>query len=93
MPGGTVPTQDNKNLYNAGSEWQNDFGDLPDYYQTFYRNYDAALGRFVAIDPKADEFASLSGYHYSGNNPIMFNDPLGDKFESQYHLRSTIRRL
>jgi RHS repeat-associated protein len=65
-------------LYNGGSEWQNDFSNLPDYYNTFFRNYDQAIGRFVAIDPLAEAAESLSGYQYSGNNPIMFNDPMGD---------------
>jgi RHS repeat-associated protein len=80
MPNSDIntPSNPNKNLYNAGSEWQNDFGDMPDYYQTFYRNYDASLGRFVSIDPKADSFESLTAYQYGGNNPVMFNDPLGD---------------
>ncbi|TKC60139.1 hypothetical protein FBD94_14580 [Pedobacter hiemivivus] len=68
----------NKHLYNGGSEWQNDYGNLPDYQQTFYRNYDAALGRFVGVDPLADSYPSVTGYQYGNNNPIMFNDPLGD---------------
>ncbi|PWG77921.1 RHS repeat-associated core domain-containing protein, partial [Pararcticibacter amylolyticus] len=62
-----------------GSEWQNDYGDLPDYYQTYYRNYDAALGRFLGVDPMAEASDAVSTYHYSGNNPVMYNDPLGDK--------------
>lgn len=80
MPNSPVstPTTDNKQLYNGGSEWQNDYNNLPDYYQTYYRNYDAALGRFVAVDPKAEATESLSVYHYAGNNPIMLNDPMGD---------------
>ncbi len=41
----------NKNLCNRGSEWQNDFGKLPDYYQTYFRNYDVVLGRFIGVDP------------------------------------------
>ncbi|PWG77958.1 RHS repeat-associated core domain-containing protein, partial [Pararcticibacter amylolyticus] len=72
-------TQPNRNLYNGGSEWQNDYGDLPDYYQTYYRNYDAALGRFLGVDPMAEASDAVSTYHYSGNNPVMYNDPLGDK--------------
>jgi len=68
----------NKHLYNGGAEWQNDYGNLPDYQQTFYRNYDAAIGRFVGIDPLAEVSESLTGYQYANNNPIMFNDPLGD---------------
>lgn len=81
MAGSTVttPTPQNKNLYNGGSEWQNQFtNDQPGYYETFYRNYDAALGRFIGIDPETEGAESLTGYNYSGNNPIMFNDPLGD---------------
>lgn len=76
-PVGT-PTVPKKELYNGGSEWQNDFSNLPDYYQTYYRNYDPALGRFVAADPMAEAAESLTVYAYANNNPILFNDPLGD---------------
>jgi len=76
-PAGT-PTVPKKELYNGGSEWQNDFSNLPDYYQTYYRNYDPALGRFVAADPMAEATESLTVYAYANNNPILFNDPLGD---------------
>ena len=80
MPGSTVTTPANpeKHLYNGGSEWQNDYGNLPDYYQTYYRNYDAAIGRFVGADPAAEGAESMSSYQYAGNNPIRFNDPLGN---------------
>ncbi|MDB5089219.1 MAG: hypothetical protein JWR09_3213 [Mucilaginibacter sp.] len=74
----SLPTTPNKQLYNGGSEWQNDFSNLPDYYQTFYRNYDAALGRFVGVDPMAEASESLSSYNYAGNNPVVYNDPNGD---------------
>jgi RHS repeat-associated protein len=79
MPGSVTPTAANKNLYNGGSEWQNDFGDLPDLQQTFYRMYDAALGRFVAADPMAEASESMTVYQYALNSPLIFNDPLGDK--------------
>lgn len=82
MPGSTIPSAANRNLYNGGSEWQDDFADLPDLQQTFYRNYDPALGRFVAVDPMAEASESLGTYHYALNNPLMFNDPLGD--QAQY---------
>ncbi|RZJ76297.1 MAG: RHS repeat-associated core domain-containing protein [Flavobacterium sp.] len=78
MPGSVLPTAANKNLYNGGSEWQDDFADLPDLQQTFYRMYDPALGRFIAVDPMAEASDSDGPYHYALNNPIMFNDPLGD---------------
>lgn len=78
----TTPTVPNKQLYNGGSEWQSDYtgtgNNMPDYYQTYNRNYDAALARWVGVDPMADGAESMSVYQYSGNNPIMFNDPLGN---------------
>jgi RHS repeat-associated protein len=67
-------------MYNGGnSEWQNDYSNLPDYYQTFNRNYDHAIGRFVSMDPQPESAESMTGYQYAGNNPIMMNDPDGAK--------------
>ncbi len=79
MPGNTIPSAANKMLYNGGSEWQDDFADLPDLQQTFYRNYDPALGRFVAVDPVAESAESMTTYQYAMNSPVMFNDPMGDQ--------------
>jgi len=73
-----LATGTNKKLYNGGSEWQNDYNKLPDYYQTFYRNYDAAIARFVGVDPEAESAESMTTYQYAGNNPIMGNDPMGN---------------
>jgi RHS repeat-associated protein len=64
---------ENNFLYNEGSELNKTSG----WYETMFRNYDPAIGRFTGIDPKATKYASISGYHYSGNNPIMFSDPTG----------------
>jgi len=74
----SAPTVPKKELYNGGSEWQNDFSNLPDYYQTYYRNYDPAIGRFIVADPMAEMTESLTAYAYADNNPVMLNDPLGD---------------
>ena len=74
MPG-SVTSGSNKQLYNGGSEWQNDYSNMPDYQQTFYRNYDAVLGRFIGIDPMAESAESMTGYQYAMNNPVMMNDP------------------
>ena len=76
----------NKKLYNGGSEWQNDFINLPDYYETPNRNYDAALGRFISVDLMAESAESLTTYNYAGNNPILSNDPTGNitQAEQQY---------
>jgi len=82
MPGSLVAQPSlitaNNNIYNGGSEWQNAFGNLPDYYQAGSRNYDPELGRFISVDPMAEMTESLSNYHYAMNDPIMINDPSGN---------------
>ena len=80
LAGGYSPTTTtpNKKLQNAGSEWQDDIDGLADYYSTFFREYDPVIGRFNGVDPMAFKTNSLSIYVYSNNNPINFNDPMGD---------------
>jgi len=85
MAGGYTPaTNPNKRLYNGGSEWQDDIDGLADYYSTFFREYDAVIGRFNGVDPMAAVTDEQSTYVYSGNNPIMMNDPLGDISGGRY---------
>jgi len=85
MAGGYTPaTNPNKRLYNGGSEWQDDIDGLADYYSTFFREYDAVIGRFNGVDPMAAVTDEQSAYVYSGNNPIMKNDPLGDISGGRY---------
>jgi RHS repeat-associated protein len=64
---------ENKYKFN-GIEQNNDF-DL-NMYDAFFRNLDPQIGRFWQIDPKPDYAQSL--YSSMNNNPISFNDPLGD---------------
>jgi RHS repeat-associated protein len=44
------------------------------------REYDAALGRFVSVDPalEIDRAQTLNGYTYGSNNPGAFSDPTGE---------------
>lgn len=65
---------DNDFLYNAGSELNSTTG----WYETFFRGYDAALGRFAQVDPVAIASSSQSPYSFGFNNPVLFNDPNGD---------------
>lgn len=41
------------------------------------RIYDSRLGRWLSVDPLADEFPWQSPYCAMGNNPIVLNDPTG----------------
>ena len=67
----------NRYGYNGGNEYE-DEGEL-NYSNTFYRKYDAQIGRFTGVDMLAEKFAFINPYQYGYNNPVMFNVPKGDK--------------
>jgi RHS repeat-associated protein len=72
---------ENKYRFNGGNELQHqEFSDGTglETYDATHRMYDAQLGRFWRIDRFAEITHSYSPYAFALNNPILFNDPLGD---------------
>ena len=59
----------------GGKEEQNELG--IDWIDVTARNYDPAIGRWMNIDPLAEDFNSWSPYNFNYNDPIRFIDPTG----------------
>ena len=70
----------------GGKEYQEEFD--VNLYDFGARNYDAALGRWMNVDPLAEDYYSQSSYQYTLNNPIVYIDPDGMKVDMT-HLMKT----
>jgi len=65
-----------------GSEKDDEIKGSGNQYNTFYRQLDVRLGRWFSIDSKQSPWESQ--YVSMGNNPIRFNDVLGDTIVDKF---------
>lgn len=60
-----------------GKEKADDIYGSGNWYSFEFREYDARIGRFITIDPIANNYPFQSPYVFAGNNPVAFIDILG----------------
>ena len=72
---------ENRFKYNGNKLESGEFSDGSglEMYDFNARTYDQQTGRFIQIDPIPDveNQEMFTPYHFTGNNPIRFNDPTG----------------
>ncbi|MCG8332203.1 MAG: RHS repeat-associated core domain-containing protein [Chitinophagales bacterium] len=81
---------DNNYLYN-GKELNRDY-DI-NLYEYGARWYDPAIGRFIGVDPIADDFPHLSVYNYASNDPIKNIDLHGLQGVPNYMVEHVKERI
>ena len=72
---GSLIDQSNRYRYN-GKEEQATFG--TPYSDYGARQYSSASGRWLAVDPLAEKYYSISPYAFCNNNPIRYEDVDGE---------------
>lgn len=85
MPGRAYSSIDYRYGFN-GMERDDEIKGSGNSYTTHFRQYDSRLGRWLSRDPKEAKLAWNSTYVGFDNNPILFNDPLGDQIPGNNEL-------
>jgi RHS repeat-associated protein len=78
MPGREFSLEEYRYGY-QGSEKDNELAGEGNMYTTHFRALDTRIGRWLSVDPKVSELPWQSSYCSMDNNPLFYNDPVGDK--------------